>query len=43
MHRGMADMMKKAGKGGMKGMAKALGGMMGAGGPAGAAEPGAHD
>jgi signal recognition particle subunit SRP54 len=35
MHRGMADIMKKAGKGGMKGMAKALGGMMGGGGPAG--------
>jgi signal recognition particle subunit SRP54 len=35
MHRTMADMMKKAGKGGMKGMAKALGGMMGGGGPAG--------
>jgi signal recognition particle subunit SRP54 len=35
MHRGMADMMKKVGKGGMKGMAKALGGMMGGGAPAG--------
>ncbi|HVY89719.1 MAG TPA: signal recognition particle protein [Hyphomonadaceae bacterium] len=35
MHRGMADMMKKVGKGGMKGMAQALGGMMGGGGPAG--------
>jgi signal recognition particle subunit SRP54 len=35
MHRGMADMMKKVGKGGPKGMAAALGGMMGGGGPAG--------
>jgi signal recognition particle subunit SRP54 len=35
MHRGMADIMKKAGKGGMKGLAKALGGMMGGGAPAG--------
>src|SRR5262245_4072081 len=35
MHRAMADMMKKVGKGGMKGMAAALGGMMGGGGPAG--------
>ncbi len=35
MHRNMADMMKKLGKGGMKGMAQALGGMMGGGGPAG--------
>ena len=31
MHRNMADMMKKIGKGGMKGMAQALGGMMGGG------------
>jgi signal recognition particle subunit SRP54 len=29
MHRGMADMMKKMGTGGMKGMAKAMGSMMG--------------
>ena len=29
MHRNMADVMKKVGKGGMKGMAQALGGMMG--------------
>ena len=35
MHRSMADMMKKVGKGGMKGFAKAMGGMMGGGGPAG--------
>ncbi|MBI1361814.1 MAG: signal recognition particle protein [Alphaproteobacteria bacterium] len=35
MHRGMADMMKKVGKGGMKGMAKAMGSMMG-----GAVQPG---
>jgi signal recognition particle subunit SRP54 len=35
MHRGMADIMKKAGKGGMKGLAQAMGGMMGGGGPAG--------
>jgi len=39
MHRGMADMMKKVGKGGMKGMAQALGQMGGAGTPAG---PGAQ-
>jgi len=32
-HRNMADMMKKMGKGGMKGMAQALGGMMGGGQP----------
>jgi signal recognition particle subunit SRP54 len=31
VHRGMADMMKKMGKGGMAGLAKAMGGMMGAG------------
>lgn len=35
MHRNMADMMKKVGKGGMKGMQAALGGMMGAGAQAG--------
>jgi signal recognition particle subunit SRP54 len=35
MHRATADMMKKIGKGGMKGMAQALGGMMGGGAPAG--------
>jgi signal recognition particle subunit SRP54 len=35
MHRGMADIMKKAGKGGMKGLAQAMGGMMGGGAPAG--------
>jgi signal recognition particle subunit SRP54 len=33
MHRGMADMMKKMGKGGMKGMANAMKGMMGGGAP----------
>lgn len=33
MHRNMADMMKKMGKGGMKGMAAAMGGMMGGGMP----------
>jgi signal recognition particle subunit SRP54 len=33
MHRNMADVMKKVGKGGMKGMAQALGGMMGGGMP----------
>jgi signal recognition particle subunit SRP54 len=31
MHRGMADMMKKMGKGGMKGLAQAMTGMMGGG------------
>ncbi|MEP7209493.1 MAG: signal recognition particle protein [Alphaproteobacteria bacterium] len=31
MHRGMADMMKKMGKGGIKGMAKVMGSMMGGG------------
>jgi signal recognition particle subunit SRP54 len=35
MHRNTADMMKKIGKGGMKGFAKAMGGMMGGGAPAG--------
>jgi signal recognition particle subunit SRP54 len=35
MHRSMADMMKKVGKGGPKGLAAALGGMMGGGAPAG--------
>jgi signal recognition particle subunit SRP54 len=35
MHRGMADVMKKVGKGGMKGFAQAMGGMMGGGAPAG--------
>ncbi|HEX5776850.1 MAG TPA: signal recognition particle protein, partial [Caulobacteraceae bacterium] len=35
MHRSMADMMKKLGKGGMKGFAAAMGGMMGGGGQAG--------
>jgi signal recognition particle subunit SRP54 len=39
MHRAMADMMKKVGKGGAKGLAAALGGMMGGGAPAG---PGAQ-
>ena len=34
-HRNMSDMMKKIGKGGMKGMAQALGGMMGGGAPGG--------
>ncbi|HEV7692160.1 MAG TPA: signal recognition particle protein [Hyphomonadaceae bacterium] len=35
MHRAMADMMKKVGKGGPKGLAAALGGMMGGGAPGG--------
>ena len=35
MHRGMADMMKKMGKGGIKGMAKTMGSIMG-----GASQPG---
>ena len=35
MHRSMADMMKKIGKGGMKGFAAAMGGMMGGGAQAG--------
>jgi signal recognition particle subunit SRP54 len=33
MHRNMSDMMKKMGKGGMKGMAAAMGGLMGGGAP----------
>jgi signal recognition particle subunit SRP54 len=35
MHRAMADMMKKVGKGGPKGLAAALGGMMGGSAPGG--------